>query len=217
MAKVYGGFTANFYGKLGNVVGRVRQGRSILSIYQPNVHNPKTAGQQLARTKFSALTGFLKTISGFLRVSFRDLDGYKTGNSFSAAIGYNFRHDPSVFDGSTPESIELVFSNIQVSQGSIDLPYSPSATADGTEVGLTWSDNTGFGNAEATDVVMCVAYNKDKNVSVFSTNLASRNDRSATFDLPTGWTGDSVGVWMAMFRPSSRMCSASAYLGTLSL
>lgn len=217
MAKVYGGFTANFYGKLGNVVGRVRQGRSILSIYQPNVHNPKTAGQQLARGKFSLLTGFLKTISGFLRVSFRDLDGYKTGNSFSSAIGYNFRRDPSVFDGVSSEALELVFSNIQVSQGSIDLPYSPSAIADGTELGLTWSDNTGFGNAEATDVAMVVAYNKDKNVSVFSTNLAARNARSATFNMPTGWTGDSVVVWFAMCRPSTGMCSASAYLGTISL
>ena len=53
MGKQYGGMFANWYGKIGNVVGRIRQGRTIVAIYQPNVSNPRTDAQIAQRERFS--------------------------------------------------------------------------------------------------------------------------------------------------------------------
>lgn len=217
MAKVYGGITANFYGKVGNVVGRIRQGRTIMSIYQPKVLNPKTPSQELARRKFALLTGLFKCFSGFLRTSFRDLDGYKTGNPFSAAIGYNFRLSPSVFVGSSAANVAISYPNVQVSQGAVDLPYSPSCTVDGTDATFTWADNSGMGNALATDKVMVVVLNPTKNAAVSNIELADRNERNATFSLPTAWSGDEVQVWLAMRRADNSVCSDSIHLGAFPL
>lgn len=217
MAKVYGGITANFYGKVGNVVGRIRQGRTIMSIYQPKVLNPKTPSQELARRKFALLTGCFKCFSGFLRTSFRDLDGYKTGNPFSAAIGYNFRLSPSVFSGSSAANVELDYSKLQVSQGAVDLPYSPSATADGNTLSITWADNSGMGNALATDKVMICVLNADRMQGVYNIELADRNERNATFSLPTSWSSDTVNVWLAVRRADNSACSDSTHLGAMPL
>ena len=67
MAKQFGGAFANYYGKVGNVIARIRQGRTILSIYQPNVHNPRTEAQVAQRTDFGLITKFLSPLSQILK------------------------------------------------------------------------------------------------------------------------------------------------------
>lgn len=214
MGKQYGGMFANWYGKVGNVVGRIRQGRTIVSIYQPNVSNPRTDAQIAQRARFTALAKPLAAMSGFLKVGFHNLDGYKTGNYYSAAIGYNMRI-PNIFDEQGSE-VEVDLSKLAVSNGNIDLPYSPSATADGTTLSMTWADNSGMGNALATDNVMVLAYNAIKNVSMFNTAIAERAERNATMQLPSAWTGDNVNVWIAM-RRGDLIVGNSTHLATLPL
>lgn len=214
MAKQYGGVFANWYGRVGNVVGRIRQGRTIMSIYQPNVANPKTPAQLAQREKFSLLAEFLSAVSGFLSVGFHNLDGYETGNYYSAAIGYNMKRD-SVFVGQYPNTT-LDNTKIMISNGNVDLPYQPSATADGTTLALTWADNSGMGNALASDKVMICAYDKDKKQSVFSVDLADRNERNGQLALPSAWSGDTIDVYLAMYRDRG-VCSDSAHIAVLSL
>lgn len=217
MAKVFGGFTANFYGKIGNVIGRVRQGRTILSAYQPNVANPRTANQLFARRKFALLTQFFSSISSVLKITFRDLDGYKTGNPFSAAIGYNFKRTPSVFTGNTADTVALVFDYIRVSQGAVNVPWTPQVSVDGTNISVTWSDNSGIGNADASDLISIVAYNPAKNDGFVATDIANRSERSGEVSLPSLWSMDLVHVWLYAKRSTSFECSDSVYLGAVNL
>lgn len=212
MGKSYQGILGNFSGKVGNVVGRIRQGRTIYSVYQPMVANPRTDDQVAARNKFAMMVECLKSFSGFLKTSFRSLDGYKTGNPFSSAVGYNLRN--GVVSG-TP--LDINYAQTVVSVGGVDKPYSPSAAADGTTLTVTWADNSGMGNAQATDKIMVLAYNTDKKDAVYNTSLADRATRNATMALPTAWSGDSVEVWLAVVRPSTGDCSMSTHLATLPL
>lgn len=217
MGKSFAGVFANWSGKVGNVVGRIRQGRTIMSIYQPQVHNPKTDSQELAREKFRLLSKFIGSITGFVKVSFRNLDGYKTGTPNSAAIGYNFKADPTPFVTDTPGEVELDYTKCKVSQGSVDLPYSPSASAEGNSVTITWSDNSGMGNAQATDQIMVLVYNPAKNQCVYNTKIADRSERNATLALPTAWSGDTVNCWLAVQNPKTLACSDSTHLAALPL
>lgn len=214
MGKQYGGMFANWYGKVGNVVGRIRQGRTIVAIYQPNVSNPRTDAQIAQRARFTALAKPLAAMSGFLKVGFHNLDGYKTGNYYSAAIGYNMRI-PDIFDGEG-EEVEVDMSKLAVSNGNIDLPYNPSAVADGTTLTITWADNSGMGDALATDNLMVLVYNDMKNMCVYNTALAERAERNASMSLPSAWTGDNVNVWIAM-RRGDLIVSNSEHLATLPL
>lgn len=214
MGKQFGGVFANWNGKVGNVVGRVRQGRTVLSIYQPNVANPQTTAQTKQRTKFSLMTGFMRVISSFIKTTFHDLDGYKTGNPFSSAIGYAMRQNP--FD-ETGSEIELEYTKIPVSQGSCVLPYSPSASAEGNSITISWSDNSGLGGANADDEVLVLVYNATKKQAVWQMGQADRAERTTTLPCPTAWSMDTVQVYFAMRNPKSGECSASVHLGSLPL
>ena len=214
MGKQYGGMFANWYGKIGNVVGRIRQGRTIVAIYQPNVSNPRTDAQIAQRERFTLLAKPLAAMSGFLKYGFHNLDGYKTGNYYSAAIGYNMRIE-NIFT-EVGNVTELALSKLSVSNGNVDNPYSPSCSADGTTLSLTWADNSGMGDALATDKLMVLVYNPTKNMCVYNTALAERAERNATLSLPSAWTADNVNVWIAM-RRDEYIVSNSVHLATLPL
>lgn len=214
MGKQFGGVFANWNGKVGNVVGRVRQGRTVLSIYQPNVANPQTDAQMKQRNKFSLITGFMRVISPFIKTTFHDLDGYKTGNPFSAAIGYSMKQNP--FD-ETGSEIELEYSKIPVSQGSCVLPYSPSVSSEGNAITYTWSDNSGLGGANADDEVLVLAYNAARKQAVWQMGQVDRAERTTTLQCPTAWSGDTVMCYFAMRNPKNGECSASVYLNALPL
>lgn len=213
MGKQFGGVFANWNGKVGNVVGRDVQGRTVLAIYQPNVRNPRTPAQVAQRNDFSLLSKAMSSVTEFLRYGFHYLDGYKTGNYYSSAVGYNIKRN--VFTGSGDQR-EVLYSNLILSLGKIDLPYSPNAIVEGVTLMLTWSDNSGLGNAEATDKVMVCAWNMNTGLSVINTEVAERAERNATLTLPTNWTGDNVAVFIAMRRGEFE-CSDSRYIDSLPL
>ena len=204
---VFGGWRK----RVGNVVGRIRQGQNVYSIYQPVVANPKTQAQMSHRTGFSLLSRVFSTMLSFIKVSFAKLDGYERGSAFSAAVGYNLKRN--AISGVYP-SQEVDFENLVVSEGSIDLPYNPNADLDSGTLTATYADNTGRGNAEATDEVMLLLYSEPRNEVAFSTNAALRSARTASIDVPSAWTASGkIHAYLAMRRPSTGVCSVSYYLG----
>lgn len=215
MGKSFGGVFANWYGKVGNVVGRVREGRTILSIYQPKVKNPNTTSQQNVRSDFALMTKTLSPMTAFLKEGFHDLDGYKTGNPFSAAVGFNLKRDDVITENQGVKIID--YSKLMISQGSLDLPYSPSATADSSVMSMTWADNSGMGNAEASDKVMLCVYCPYFGQAIVNTSLAERSQRNATVSLPPIWTGREIEVWIAMASTTKKAWSDSTHVATLSL
>lgn len=204
---VFGGWRK----RVGNVVGRIRQGQNVYSIYQPVVANPKTQAQMSHRTAFALLSGVVKQILGFVKLGFAGLDGYERGSAFSAAVGYNLKRD--AIAGSYPNQA-IDFEHLVVAEGGIDLPFTPTGDLDSGKVTVTYADNTGRGDAEATDEVMLLLYSEPLKQAVFNTNAAVRSARMAEIEVPSTWTGTGkIHCYLAMRRPSSKECSMSAYIG----
>ena len=210
MAKNYQGILGNFSGKIGNVVGRVRNDRTVIAVYQPEVGNPQTTSQMAQRQKLSVVTEFLKGAANIVRFSMKSLTKYGTG--WSAAIQYNMTY---AVTGSYPnQSVDT--SLARISAGNVDLPYSPNATPDGTTLTIQWADNSGMGNALATDVICAAIYNKAKGQWINNSQVAERNERSASFAVPTAWTGDTINVYMYVRRGNTEF-SNSSMLGSFPL
>lgn len=207
---VFGAWTK----RVGNVVGRVIQGVNVYSIYQPNVSNPRTELQQSQRAKFTLLTQFFSTMTAFLRISWKSLDGYKHGSAFSSAVGWNLKN--GAVTGTYP-NYSIAMNKVKVSDGNIALPYNPGATAESGTLTFTWADNTGRGDALATDNVMVAIYNPTKDETIYSTALGVRSERTKELQCPSNWSGDQVHVYFAMRREATDECSDSTYLGDLTL
>lgn len=58
-------------GKVGNMVFRTRRGMQIASVYQPEVHNPKSARQELSRAKMAMATSVAKGLKLLLRAGWQ--------------------------------------------------------------------------------------------------------------------------------------------------
>lgn len=215
MGKEYQGVFGNWSGKVGNVVGRIREGRTVLAIYQPIVSNPQTVAQQSARLKFRLLSKVFSTCLSGIQVGFKKLDGYKMGSAYSSAVGYNLKKTPSVFSGTYP-NISVAYNNLSVAEGTVELPFNPSASIDGGEVQCSWSDNTGLGNAKADDKMCFLMFNPAKNQAIY-VEQGIRSDRNAAFTVPTAWTGDAAETWLFCMRPENDEASNSFYLGSLNI
>lgn len=212
MGKANQGVFGNFSGKVGNVVGRIREGRNVYAIYQPVVNNPQTISQKRVRQQLQLISQFCSKCLGFLQKGFGDLDGYKYGSAYSSAVGKNLKETLAI-SGTYPNQ-QIAFDKVLLAYGSLDNPYTPTATAENGELSVGWTDNTGLGNAEADDEVMLLAYNSSKHQSVYNLNAAARSDRSAVLTLPATWSGDSIEGYMAMYKDAKRMASKSIHLGS---
>lgn len=197
----------NWTKRVGNVVGRVVNGRNIYSIYQPNVSNPQTETQKQLRTKFRMLTKLGSVSASFLKLGLLESKG--EGTWLSRFISVNFNDG---ITGTWP-SYELNFPKLIMSQGNVDLPYSPAAQLQGSDINVTWTDNSGIGNARDNDKAMFLVFNKDKNQSIDDTEAADRSTRQASYNLPASWNGDTVYVYFAMYRKAAKVASKSVFLG----
>ena len=198
-------------GKAGNIVGaKGFNGEYTIRVHVPHINDPNTVPQQQARKKASLVTKSLSPFAPFAKALHLG-DGSRTG--WSNLVKWNLAE---AIAGTWP-NLEFDYSKATISQGSVDLPYSPSATADGTTLSITWADNSGLGNAQQTDKVVIAALNADKRQLVYNIELADRNERNATLTLPTAWSGDTVNVWMCMRREGTNDLSRSTHLGAMPL
>lgn len=200
-----------FSGQLGSTVGYLKYGENYERVLgkAKTPHNPKTQKQQTVRLKFAMLNAFISRIAGFIEKPFKS----STMPSSSACFKANYEDG---IGGSFPD-FELLYNKFKVSKGSLDLPYSPSALIDSQTVNVSWTDNSGIGQAQATDQAMILVYNSAKGQAVYNRAAGNRQERQAALMLPTAWNGDSVDIWMAMRNQEDNHFSESAYLGNYSI
>ena len=77
---------------------------------------------------------------------------------------------------------------------------------------FTWTDNSGAGDAQPTDVAMPLVYSKDKRVAVYDMQAATREDGTAELTLPEGWDGDALAIYLAFRSADGRYQSNSLCL-----
>lgn len=208
MGKIKQGILGGFSGKVGPVIGSSWKGKAYMKSIPLSFNDANSELQQMQRTKFRLVSKFIFAIASFLRIGFRSLaDGITEVN---AAMSVNLK---SAISGTWP-NYSLDYSKALVSKGGLDNVYNPTMSFQDTEMELSWSDNSGIGNAKATDNVMVLIYNATKNESKVDTNVAARNERTASMSVPSAWTGDTVHVYLAVKRDDNNETSNSVYLGT---
>lgn len=215
MGKANQGVFGAWVNKVGNVVGRIRQGQNVYSIYQPNVANPKTPNQVKFRAVFSLLTKRGSSLLNAIKVGFKSLDGYKFGSAFSSFVGYNYKKAVA-WSYSTLEGAKILYDKLMLSVGPVPLPLNPTGTLDGMDISVTWTDNSGQGSADAADKACMCLFCEALDACVFEQDLANRSDRSSILTAPASWSGRSLEAYI-FFTNKDGLTSDSSYLGTFNL
>ena len=208
MGTIKQGILGGFSGKVGTVIGSSWKGISYMRGRAQSVRNPRSEGQVEQRSKFALTLNFLKPITTYVRLGFKAYANKQT--AFNAAMSYTVKN---AITGEFPD-YALDFSRALVSRGNLTQPVNAHATMVTGKVNIGWNDNSGQGDAQATDVAMPLAFNADKGEAVFSTAAASREDRAATLAFPADWMGDTVELYIGFASADGNNVATSIYLGS---
>lgn len=190
MGKIQKGTLGEFTGKVGNLVGCNWKGMPYMRARPSHMTNPRTKEQQHQRGKFTIALDFLRTITPFLRIGYRELATNQT--AFNAAMSYIMKN--AIIDNG--QGLELDYNKVLVSHGSLVSVFNATATLESNNILFTWENNSGQGNAMDTDVVLQLVYNKEKNLAFYITSGTTRSECKSVLELPKDWAGDEMVAYL---------------------
>lgn len=189
--------SADFSGKVGQVVGAKWKGISTLRTYKkPN--NPNTSNQQTVRGGFGAITSFVARFSDQLRYL-----------SALPARNMSVRNAIIKLNKAMVKAGTLTKADLLISKGGLQKPIGFTATASATGIAIAWDDPTAT-NFTAKAKAIAVAVVEDKDISVVAEGLVA--DKALTLPAALA-SGDSADVYLYFidYRGSNKVGSDSVY------
>ena len=206
------GILGAFSGKVGPVVGATWRGKDVMRSLPKKTNRLATAFQQQQRSKFSMTTEFLSGVQPVIKRYFGSDTGLKTRRN--QAMSYLMK-EAIVFND---PNYEWDYTKILISKGDL-LGINNGAVTAGTGQNLdfTWTDNSGQGEAAATDQLVVVVYEPTSKATVYSLNAGDRSSESATLSLPNFLSGLEVQVWATFVSIDDKLFATSLYLGAVTV
>ncbi len=208
MAK-HGGMPGGISGKVGTVVGGSWNGINYLRSLPAPKATRKLSELQLERqVKFALGMLFIRAMGELPAVSFQKGMGRTAKNSMqgrllSQAIGGRY---PGLF---------IDYSQVDIARGELKKAAGARAVTDGEgSIRFTWTDNTGMGNAAATDLAILVAYNPGTNDMIWTPAGGTRSAQSGLLDAGL-FSGREVHTWLSFRTLDGKRVADSCYLGVL--
>ena len=205
------GILGGFSGNVGPVVGSSWKGINYMKSLPTKKSKSSTVAQIEQQLKFSLIIHFLQTMTGLLELTFKNYANEMT--EFNAAFSYNIKE---AVGGKSPD-FEVDYEKALISRGSLPNGGAPSAAAGtGSNVVFTWTDNSGTGDALATDKTIIVAYCKDLDATFYTTGNTTRDAGTETLDLAS-FSGKDVETWIAFINAGDTEASNSLYTGKITV
>ena len=210
MGKIKQGILGGFSGKVGPVIGAAWKGIAYMRGMALSHYDPKTQEQLEQRAKFGMMSKFVALAGVFIKIGFKSAESGTTAQD--EAMSYNLKNAVSgTYPNYSPDLTKVRFAT-----GSLPNVESPNATDDSAgNIHVTWTDNSGVGEATGEDPIMVLFYDKDKNDvrMILQENL--RASEEVTLETPLSWSGDTVHVYCYAKSVKSSNCSTSTHVGSV--
>ncbi len=207
MGKIKQGILGGFNGTVGTVVGGSWKGLPYMRGKAQSIKNPRTEKQMAQRIKFAMAQKFVKVMTAYLQVGFRNYTQQQTATN--AAMSHTVRH---CMKGEYP-NFSIDPSKVLVSCGSL-MPGRFCAVKVADNVAkFTWEDNSDESHAAIDDFAMPLVYNFTKGEAIFTTEQASRVDCQTELKLPSDWQGDQLSCYISFASVQNNGVSNSVYVG----
>lgn len=212
MGTIKQGVLGGFSGKVGTVIGFIRNGVACMRGLATSFTDAHSPAQVEQRAKFGLVVKFLRPLVALLRIGFKSAASSMSG--FNAAVSYTLANAVS---GISPD-FAIDYSKVLVSCG--NLPGAMNAAADSTvaaTIDFTWDDNAWDFGAKATDKVVLVAYCPSLNRSVSVIGAATRAQEAQTMQVPASFSGQTVQTYIGFCSENEREFSNGEYLSVVSV
>jgi len=207
MGKIKQGILGGFNGTVGTVVGGSWKGMAYMRGKAQSIKNPRTEKQMAQRTKFGLAQKFVKVMTAYLNVGFRNYTQQQTATN--AAMSHTVRY---CMAGKYP-AFGIDPSKVLVSSGSLMPGRFCTVKVEDKVATFSWEDNSDESHANIDDFAMPLIYNFTKGEAIFTTEDASRVDCKAELKLPADWSGDLLSCYIAFASVENNSVSNSVYVG----
>ncbi|TVZ60175.1 hypothetical protein NA63_2725 [Flavobacteriaceae bacterium MAR_2010_105] len=212
MATFEKGILGGFSGKVGNVVGARWRGRNVMrSLPQRGNYNP-TQDQLEQRERFATVIAFLNPIKAIESQYFGKKQGDKS--PYNLATSYHLKEALLA----TPTGFEIDYAKVLIGKGDLRGLDNPSVSASAGQVlDVTWTDNSGQGNANALDKLVVVVYAPVPNLYQVYDPAGTREEAGVNLPLPAFMAGIEVQVWATFATEDGKTAAISSYLGAVTV
>ncbi len=207
MGKIKQGILGGFNGTVGTVVGGSWKGLSYMRGKAQSIKNPRTEKQMAQRIKFAMAQKFVKVMTAYLQVGYRNYTEHQTATN--AAMSHTVRN---CMAGKYP-TFGIDPSKVMVSSGSLMPGRFCTVKVTDQVAAFAWEDNSDESHAAIDDFAMPLIYNFTKGEAIFTTEVASRVDCQATLKLPADWQGDLLSCYIGFASVQNNGVSNSVYVG----
>lgn len=209
-AVVQNPITGKSRGKFGTAVFSKWKGLWTLRTYNDSPHDPQTTAQLTQRQKFSVIRTFVSKALLSVRLGFEDFQDGQT--QFNEAMSRNML---GAITGAYP-NFAVDYPNVAISDGALLVPPNFEATPGVAHtVDTAWDDNSGLGNALATDEITVVITNPDAAFSLNEIQTVARDLEGVAILCPEAWDGDTVYVHAFMSDIATKVKSITMYGGSV--
>ena len=211
MAKPGKGILGGFSGKVGTVVGGTWNGIPYMrSLPTRSANRIPTFNQQVQRAKFTLAANLLRSFSSLIESSFQPVTGQTTRNvAFSNVL-------TNAIGGVYP-NLMIDYALVLVSKGSLKKVVNPDVESHlPGKLKFTWTNDSGSGNAKASDKAILVVYDEQFGDVIYTTEGANRSTGEAVIDVAF-FSGKPVHTWIGFKSEDGRLMADSSYTGMLSV
>lgn len=208
--------------KVGGTVFTKWKGRNVLKAKPLTVANPQTSPQMVQRGRQSLTVFIGRIMLTMIRTGFQEFSS--TTSQWAKFIQKNII-DLWTWNSNSPPTFNATMSALKISQGTLEGVVNLDGGGISDRVAtVTWDNNTGTGNASATDKIsLAVAVipnsqspdSPNPEVYVFP-EAANRSAGTTNITIPGSTTVSSFSCYAFFSNSSSRLSSDTAYLTALS-
>ena len=207
MAKLSQGINGPFSGKVGAVVGYTWKGIPVMRGRPSPRTKPFTPKELNQQAKFRIMNRFLRPANDLLNVTFAHLAVRMS--AFNKAFSYNIKN---AITGVAP-NLAIDYGMALISRG--DLPNAESPAVSSPSAGLlqfTWTDNSGKGNAKASDKAFVAIYSEDMGNWEYRLDIATRGQEKCEM-IMMNFPGREVQTFIGFISADGKGIANSIYTG----
>ncbi|TPV32745.1 hypothetical protein FJ651_10540 [Paucihalobacter ruber] len=213
MAFINQGILGGVSGKVGSVVGARWRGRNIIRSLPSRRNYTPTAAQEDQRERFGTVIQFLSPIRAIVSAFYGKKQGDKS--AYNLATGYHLKE---ALLPNLPDGYVINYTKVLISKGDLLGLANPTVSPDvNQQLTISWLDNSGQGNAAATDELIVVVYNPTLELFETANPAGTRDLTTVQMPLPAYWAGQEVQVWATFVTQDRKLAATSSYLGAVTL
>lgn len=210
MGSLKNGLFGGFHGRVGNLVGYVLNGKSIIRTIGKS-SKPLSPARKINCDRMRVVNKFLRPLTSFIKLGFQLKVAGTDRNYYNEAVSYNKKH---AVIGEYPHA-QLDYSKAMLSMGSLLTAEKPLIKAVGDEVEFSWAFSKELSRENQNDRAMLLVYFPDSDQAKYILSAARRSEGKDTLYIGSRFADQRMEAYISFIKDDGSEISDSVYVGSI--